>query len=169
MANLVQVNQGTALWFVPAGATQAEDAIFEIDGLATGAGRQSAQIDFGIAAREYIFAWRAFVQFATAPVVGEVVRIYLKTSNDDTIDHPDNDDGTGDAAVSAEDKLKNLTQIGTIIVDEAVQDIEMVASGVVDIRAEVVQVVFWNATADALTTDENENGFLLTPIAEEIQ
>ena len=169
MANLIQVNQGTALWFVPDGATQAQDAIFEVDGLGAGAGHQSAQVDFGVAAREYIFAWRAFVQFATTPVLGEIVRIYLKTSNDDTIDHPDNDDGTGNAAVSAEDKLKNLKLLGSIIVDEAAADIEMVASGVVDIRAEIVQVVFWNGTADALTTDENENGFILTPIAEEIQ
>lgn len=171
MPNLINVNPETTLWFVPAAATQAEDAIFEVDGLASGAGQQSAQHDFGVAARSALFEWRAFVQFATAPVLGETVDIYLKTagSSASATAHPDNDDGTGDAAVSAEDKLRNLHFIGSIVVDEAVANIEMVASGIVEIRARAVQVVFWNATADALTTDVNENGFMLTPVPDEVQ
>ncbi len=171
MANLVYRNRETTLWFVPAAATQAETAIFEVDGIAAAAGRQSAQHDLGEGALSRIYTWRAFVQFATAPVVGEAVRIYLKTAGNSVsaTAHPDNDDGTGDAAVSAEDKLNNLHFIGSIIVDEAVADIEMVASGTVEISARAIQVVFWNATADAFTTDENENGFSLSPAPDEVQ
>lgn len=166
MPNLIYQNEGTDIVFAPATATDS-DVTFEVDGLASGAGQQSAQHDFGVAARSPIFTWRAFVQFATAPVVGEIIEVYLKT--DSTTSHPDNDDGTGDAAVSAEDKLKNLHFIGSIIVDEAAADVEMVGSGLVEIRDRYVQVVFWNATADALTTDVNENGFVLTPVPDEIQ
>lgn len=157
---------GTVIRFIPAAATLAESAIFEIDGLGSGAGRQSAQFDFGTARHTNIFDWRAFAQFATAPVLGERIDIYLKTS-DGT--REDNDDGTGDLAVSAEDKLNNLHLIGSIIVDEAVADTEMVASGTVEIRSRYVQVVVWNASADALTTDVDENGVYLTPATVEIE
>jgi len=171
MANLIYRNRETTLWFVPAGATQAEDAVFEVDSLGTLAGRQSAQLDLGEGAVSAMYEWRAFVQFATAPVIDETVDIYIKTAGDDSAatTHPDNDDGVGDAAVSAEDKLKNLHYIGSIVVDEAVADVEMVASGTVYITARAIQVVFWNATADALTADENENGFMLSPVPDEIQ
>jgi len=152
--------------FAPAAATDS-DVTFEVDGLGTLAGHQSAQHDFGTSARSRRFAWRAFIQFATAPVIGEVVEVYLKTSS--TEGHPDNDDGTGDAALSAQDKLRNLHQIGRIQVDEAVVDIEMVGSGTVDLDHRFLQVVFFNRTADALTTDVNENGFNLTPFPDEIQ
>ena len=167
MANKIYQIEETALWFVPATAAQAEDAIFEVDALGSAAGQQSAQLDLGTTARSRWFAWRAFVQFATNPVLGETIRIYLKTSG--TGGHPDNDDGTGDLAVSAEDKLRNLHLIGEIEVDQALADFEMVASGRVWIPDRYVQVVFWNGTADGLTTDVDENGFILTPIPAEIQ
>lgn len=160
MASLLYQNDETTIWFVPAAAAQAEDAAFEVHNLASGAGRQSAQHDFTAAARPYRFVWRAFVQFIAAPVIPETIDIYLKTS-DGT--HPDNDDGTSEGAVSAIDKLNNLHHIGSIVVDETTADIEMVASGVIEISARYVQVVFWNASQDGLTNDVDENGFNLTP------
>ena len=171
MANLVYRNRETTLWFVPATASQAEDAAFEVHNLASGAGRQSAQHDLGEGAVSGWYEWRAFVQFATTPVLGETVDIYLKTagSSASATAHPDNDDGTSEGAVSASDKLKNLHWIGAIIVDEATADIEMVASGFVYIAARAIQVVFWNSTADALTNDVDENGFMLSPVPDEVQ
>lgn len=166
MANKVYQHDETVIHFVPAAAAQAEDAAFEVHNLAAGAGRQSAQHDFGTSARASLFVWRAFVQFATAPVVAETVDIYLKTSEGT---HPDNDDGTGEGAVSADDKLRNLHFIGSIVVDEAAADIEMVASGLIEIRARYVNVVFENSTADGLTNDVDENGFNLTPVPDELQ
>ena len=171
MANLVYRNRETTLWFVPAAATQAEDAAFEVHNLASGAGRQSAQHDLGEGAIAGWYEWRAFVQFATTPVLGERVDIYLKTagSSASATAHPDNDDGTSEGAVSASDKLKNLHYLGSILVDEATADIEMVASGFVFIAARAIQVVFWNSTADALTNDDDENGFMLSPVPDEVQ
>ncbi len=171
MPNLIYQNPEATVWFVPAGATQAEDVVFEIDGIASGAGRQSAQWDRGVGATAALYEWTAFVQFATEPVLAETVSIYLKPSGTSAsaTAHPANDDGTGDAAVSAIDKLNNLQLIGVISVDEAAADIEMVARGVVYTTARAYQVVFWVNGADALTTDENENGFFLTPIPDELQ
>jgi len=171
MPNLIYVNRETTLWFVPAAAAQAEDYAFELHNLASAAGRQSAQCDLGDAARSAWYEWRAFVQFATAPVLGEHVDFYLKTagSSDSATAHPDNDDGTGEGAVSAEDKLRNLHYLGSIEVDQATQDIEMVASGIVYIPFRAFNVVVWNSSADALTNDVDENGFMLSPIPDEIQ
>ena len=171
MANLIYQNPETTIWFVPATATQAEDAAFEVHNLASSAGRQSAQYDGGVGATPSLYEFCAFVQFATTPVLGETVDVYLKFagSSDSATAHPANDDGTSESAVSSDDKLRNLQWICSITVDEAVADVEMVARGVVFIPSRAFQVVFWNRTADALTNDVNENGFYLTPIPEEIQ
>lgn len=171
MANAIYKNPETTLWFVPASAAQAEDAAFEVHNLASGAGRQSSQHDFGVGATAGWYEWRAFVQFATTPVLAETVDIYLKTagSSASATAHPDNDDGTSEGAVSAEDKVNNLHLLGCIVVDEATADVEMVASGYVFIAARAVQVVFWNSTADGLTNDVDENGFMLTPVPMEVQ
>jgi hypothetical protein len=171
MANLIYQNPEATVWFVPATATQAEDAAFEVHNLASGAGRQSAQWDRGVGATSAWYEWCAFVQFTTTPVVGETVDIYLKpagTSASATA-HPANDDGTSEGAVSAEDKTKNLDFVGSIVVDEAAANVEMVARGAVYLTARAYQCAFWNSAADALTNDVNENGFFMTPIPDEVQ
>lgn len=137
------------------------DVVITLASLGAGAGRQSADLDLGASAQPFMFRWRAWVKFATAPVVGETVDIYIKT-NDGT--HYDNDDGTGDAAVSAEDKLKNLHFLGSIVVDEASATPEFSASGTVTIFERYVQLVFWNATADALSATAADNGAYLEEI-----
>ena len=171
MANEILRNRGTTLWFVPAAAAQAEDYAFELHNLASAAGRQSAQCDLGEGAVSALYEWRAFVQFATTPVLNERVDFYLKTagSSASATAHPDNDDGMGEGAVSSINKLKNLHYLGSIVVDEAVADIEMVASGEVVILARAFNVVVWNASADGLTNDVDENGFMLSPVPMEIQ
>lgn len=171
MANLIYQNPETTIWFVPATAAQAEDAAFECHNLATLAGRQSAQYDRGVGATAAWFECVAFVQFATTPVLKETIDVYLKyagTSASATA-HPANDDGTTEGAVSAVNKVDNLHYIGSIIVDEAVADVEMVMRKMVFVPARALQVVFWNASADALTNDVDENGFFMTPIPDEIQ
>ncbi len=157
----------TDLWAVPAAATQAEDAIFECDGIADGTGWQSAQIDLGAAPRSDRFKFKGFLQLqATTPVVGNTIRQYLSTSRTATAStaKASNDDGLTSVVVSAEDKLKNLMQIDSIIVDQAAADIEFVASGEVTLLERYVQIVWWNASGAAISTDVDESGFVLTPI-----
>lgn len=164
MTNLVKVNEEAPITWLSSTGTR----VITLTSLATLTGRQGAIYDFGVAARTLRWAWRAWVQFATTPVLAEAVRIYWKSAEASAA-HPDNDDGTGDAAVSAVDKLNNLKFLGSIIVDEAAQDIEMVASGVLDINPSQGMPVFWNATVDSLTATALEHGFSLTPLPMEIQ
>ena len=168
MANLIHQNQGTVITWADSGGTH----VITLKGLASGTGRQGAEHDFGVAAVAPRLMWLAQVQFdtATVPVVGEAVHIYLKTAPDG--DNYDNDDGDGsDIAVSAEDKLRNLWYLGSIIVDEAAVDVKMQASGMIEIGAEKVAPVFWNATADTLDDDTSTTDlkFHLIPVPLEIQ
>jgi len=152
-----KVTRGTAIEFKASGG----DAALTLTSLASDAGRQSAEHDRGSGDLDLLYEWRAYCKFGTTPVVGETVDIYLKTS-DGT--HDDNDDGATDAALSAEDKLKNLTYLGSIVVDEASTTPEFSASGVCSITAQYIQIVVENSTADALSSTAADHGVILTPI-----
>ncbi len=71
--------------------------------------------------------------------------------------------------VSAEDKLRNCKFLGSIQVDQAAADIEMSASGLVELPDRYFAVIFWNATSATTTADDDENGFTLVPVPPEVQ
>ena len=163
MANLLYQNEGTNITWRSSGGTNA----ITLTSLGAGAGRQGAHHDFGVAARAYMFTWRLFMQFATAPAVDERVRIYGKAGD---ATHYDNDDGTGDIAVSAEDKLKNLKPLGVLTVDEASATPEFSASGLVYWPYRIFAPVIWNGSAgDAFSSTAADHGFDLTPVPPELQ
>ncbi len=164
MANLVYQNEGTILtWKDSTG-----DYAFTLKNLAAGAGRQGAIHDFGVGARSREFEWRLALTagFETQPVVGEFLGIYVKTG---TGTSADNDDGTGDIAVSAEDKLSNLDRIGTLKVDEAIVDIPMAKSGFIWLPNRYFMPLVWNFAADNLQDTTNTSIFTLTPVPFEVQ
>jgi len=124
MANKIYIARETSLLF--ADAAQVEDEILTLSALAAGAGRISARHDFGAASKSRIYEWRATIQWGTTPVLGESIDIYLSTS-DGT--NPDGEEGIIDAALSAENKLKNMHYIGSVIAGVATQDVDQTGSG----------------------------------------
>ena len=165
MANLIYNQPEADIVWQDTGSSPTH--IITLTSLLTTVGRQGVTHDFGATtARSRLYSWRAWVQFDTAPVLGETVGIYLKTSNGTTWD---NDDAEGDADVSAADKLKNLHFIGAIVVDEAAADVTMSASGLVSISAQEVAPVFQNDTVDSLRDVASVHGFSLRPVPDEIQ
>lgn len=164
MANLILQNEGTILTWKDSGG----DYAFTLQNLAAGAGRQGSIHDFGVAARSRKFEWRLALTdgFETQPVVGEYVGIYVKTG---TGTSADNDDGTGDIAVSAEDKLRNLPQIGSLVVDEAIVDIPIARGGFILLPSRYFMPVVWNFTADNLQDTANTSIFTLTSVPDEVQ
>ncbi len=142
------------------------DLAMTLNNLAAGAGRVGARKDFGAGSTADEFTWRLTVQFDTAPVVGETVDVYLATS-DGT--EEDGQVGTANAALSAEDKLKNLTLIGSLVVDVATVDIDFTASGVCRIPTRYVSPVIFNNTADNLQATNDTGELTLTAIPPEIQ
>jgi hypothetical protein len=161
-------NQGTKVYFSPASATN-NDVTFEVDGLGAGAGRQSAQWNRGSGAQPAEYEVRAFAKFAAQPVLDEIIGVFLKTSDSTGGTQSDNDDGVSDAAVSSEDKLKNLPQILTLTVDEENVSVELGKSALVVIVAQYVQVVWWNYTVDQISTGVNDSGVWFKPTHRQIQ
>ena len=162
MVAKVYINKETAItWTDTTG-----DLAMTLNNLAAAAARQGAVKDWGTSARTNRYEWRCSIRFATAPVVGESIRLYLKTS-DGT--YPDNDDGTGDIKVSATDKLKNLVYLGSIIVDEAATGVDMVAHGLIEHDARYFMPVIHNNSADNLVATNNICKFIITPAPFEIQ
>jgi len=160
----VYVSPETALLF--ADSAQVEDATLTLSALAAGAGRISAQHDFGASARARLFTWRATFQMATAGVVGETIDIYLSTS-DGT--NPDGEEGVADAALGSTNSLRNMQYIGSVVVDTTSIEVDITASGRCVIDAQYASVVVHNNTADALKTDTGVHGVILTPVPDGIQ
>ena len=166
MPQLIYGNEEGQLVWADSGGTYA----LTFKGLASGTGRQGATHDFGVAARAVWCVWRLMVHFdtATAPVVAEMIDAYAKTSDGTNWD---NDDGEGDIAVSAENKLRNLDLLRSLQVDEAAADVPMSKGGIVMLPATEFAPVIWNGTADTLDDDTSPTNsrFILTPFAWEIQ
>jgi hypothetical protein len=161
VANKIWQLIGTAITWLSSGGS----AAFTPTSLASGAGRQGAYYDLGTASRGRRFNYRAWLKPGATRVVGEVIEVYLVTG-DGT--HYDNNDGTGDIAVSAKDKLRNAKLLDYIQIDKNAAD-EMACSGEVVITARWVAPAFWNATANSLSTTAGDYGFELLPIEDEVQ
>lgn len=162
MANKVYVARETpVVWSDTAG-----DLVMTLNNLATGAGRVGAQKDFGGGSTPEWYEWRLTVQFATAPVVGETVDIYLSTS--DGMEE-DGQEGEADAALGTTSSLKNMHFIGSLLVTSTDADHDMTASGVCRIVTRYVSPVIRNNTADNLKATNDTSEFTLTPIPPEVQ
>ena len=164
MANKILAVRETTLKFADSAQTPTKN--LTLSALAAGAGRISAKHDFGSAAKSRLYEWRATMQWGTAPVVGESIDIYLSTS-DGT--NPDGEEGTADAALSAEDKLKNMHYIGSIIADVSTNNIDYTGSGFFNLNSQHASIVVFNNSIDALRTDTSVHAVLITPVPDEVQ
>ena len=167
-AKAYQIGETDITWLDTGGS-----AVLTLTSLGIGAGRQGARFDLGAitTARAHLFDWWFFMQFNTAPVVNEVIEIYWKGYHQAGV-HAMNDDGDADAAVSAEDKLKNLWPLGSLVVDEASVTPEFATSNPgppIWIPHRYGMPVIWNATANVFSSTAAEHGFILTPVIPQAQ
>ena len=165
MANKIYIVSETAITWKSSGGTEAFFITGTPGALGSGAGRQGALHDFGTAVKSHRYRWRARITPGATQVVDEVIGIFWKTGDGTTYD---NDDGVADQAVSAIDKLKNVTPIGTIVIDEAAA-VVMSAHGEIEFSERWGGPIFWNYTANSLSSTMTTYGFDLQPIPDEIQ
>ena len=164
MANKLYLAEETStIW----GSEVGDDLAMTTESLADGSGRQGAQLDLGVAPRADRHNARHFGQCVATATLGGLLEWYRKTG-DGT--HYDNDDGTGDIAVSADDKLRNLLPLPPSIVDEAAANIEY-GRGNIEIKLldRYVMPVLQNESGAATTADDSETKFILTPMPPELQ
>jgi len=162
MANLIyQLPQTAKVWKSSGG-----DAVWTPTSLGSGAGRQGAHLDFGSTARSRLYAWICSIVPGATRVVGQIgLRIYWK-AGDGT--YYENDDGTGDAAVSSINKLRNLRVLGAITIDEDAA-VPMTASGLIELPHRYGAPVGWNGSSNALSSTATDFFFALYPVPDEIQ
>lgn len=145
------------------GSEVGDTVAWSTEAIANAAGRQSAFHDRGdlTTARPERYRYRfVMAGWQATPTVGNVLELRIKTSDGTT---PDNDDGTGDAAVSAEDKLKNLGFVGEIVCDEAAANIPAATEGIIYLTERYVGFVLWNRGGSALRNLESGCKLYLTP------
>jgi len=164
MPNKVYINPETALKF--ADSAQTPTKTLTLTGLATDTGRISARHDLGATARSEWYEWRATFQMGTAATVGDTIDLYLSTS-DGT--NPDGQEGTTDATIGSVDSLKNMTFIGSVIIDTISTNTSITSSGICRIVSRYVSVVVYNNTTVSLRANTTVNNVLLTPIPPEVQ
>lgn len=143
----VYVHEETPVTWGPTGDSPTE--LMTSGALAAGAGRQGALHDFGTTARSRRGVLRVWFTPGATRVVGEPVRVYWKTGDGTQYD---NDDGTGDIAVSSINKLRNLDQVMTLQIDED-SAVVMGTSEEFEFSDRYGGPVVWNATANALAAD----------------
>lgn len=165
MPNKLYLQEETDVVF---GSEVGDDVAWSTEGIANNAGRQSALYDLGAPPRAAELRYRFYTQLQATPTVGQAIRLYKKTAAASAA-HPDNDDGTGDAAVSAENKLLNLDIVDQLKVDEAAADVEMVRHGLTVEYSRQIGWVFWNESGASTTADAAETKLIMTPVPPEIQ
>lgn len=160
MANEFYIKHGSEIVF---GSEVGDDVAWTIENIANAAGRQSSFYDQGAegTARPLFWQYRIFTQAQATPTVGNQLRCFLKTSDGS---HPDNDDGTTDAAISSINKLLNLTTLHSPTVDEAAADTMFVNKGMLPIPHRYFGVAGWNAMGSSITNDDTETKAIFTPL-----
>lgn len=162
MTNSIYRAIETAVTFRDSGG----DAAITLQNLAAGAGRVSAQVDRGTGSKPRLYQWRGVFQFETAPVVGELIELYIFESDGTYID---GNVGGADAALGS-DKRKNGHYIGAVIVDTTSTGTNIVGSNLCLINSQYYSVGVWNGSAgDNLKNTANANRVILTPVPDQIQ
>jgi hypothetical protein len=161
VASKIYLHAETPITFKSSGGT----VTFTPTSVADAAGRISARHDLGSGARARRYEWRARTKLGAAATIGRAVEVYLCTS-DGTV--ADGNQGTSDAAFSAADKRRNLKFLGVIEVDKNDSTEVFHASGVVEIDARYVSVVWWNDTGQSLSSTAGDHEFILTPVPDEV-
>jgi len=160
MANEAYINSGTSLLINgEAGAAYA----FSVEGVATAAGRVSAQIDLGAAPRPAIYHWSCEVQFQATPTQYAGLELYVATAPDGDATQIDGDVGNADAALGDADMRYNLTYLGTVVSENAAASEKCVASGVITLYTRYVSIVAYNSSGATVNATDSNFRFDMQP------
>lgn len=146
------------------GSDGTQAALFTLAGTGAGAGRQSSIFDLG-AYRPWSVSWQAQCEFATAPVLGETVDLYIVRSSDSLGTIVDGDLGAVDAAIATIDTLRNLARgkLGSLVAQTNLVTPLPQSSGDWVILARYIIIAAWNYSAlDALSGTAANNFVDLT-------
>ena len=105
------------------------DVAWSVEGVTNGAGRVSAQKDWGAAPRAYVYQWSCEVQFQATPTQYATLDLYVAEAPDGDSTQISGDVGASDAALGDVDMVRNLKYIGSVVSENAAASEKCVASG----------------------------------------
>ena len=161
MANEAYIRNGTSKRID--GATGADYA-FSVEGLTNGAGRVSAQIDWGAAPRPAIYEWSCEVQWQATPTQGAVLELYVAGAPDADATQIDGDVGNADAALGDVDMRRNLRYIGCVASENAAASEVSVASGTFEFTQRYMSIVAYNAAGATVNATDTNFRFDIIPV-----
>ena len=163
MPNKIYISRETPIKFVDAGGT----ITLGLSGLDIDTARISDRYDQGAGSTASDFTIRATVSYANAPILGEVVDIWISTSDGA---EEDGQLGIIDANVSDNNLLKNCIFVGSIVLTAITTD--QTASFIVRIPTRYFSIIVHNravTAGDTLTASTSASFVTVTPIPYEIQ
>ena len=161
MANEAYIRKGTSKRID--GATGADYA-FSVEGLTNGAGRVSAQIDWGAAPRPALYEWSCEVQWQATPTQGAVLELYVAGAPDADATQIDGDVGNADAALGDVDMRRNLRYIGCVVSENATASEVSVASGTFEFTQRYMSIVAYNAAGATVNATDSNFRFDIIPV-----
>lgn len=161
MANESYLQKGAPLLI--SGAAGADYA-WSVEGIASAAGRVSAQIDLGAAPRPDEFEWSCEVQFQATPTQGLGLELYRAGAPDSDATQIDGDIGNIDAALGDVDMRRNLRAIGYVVSENAAAGEICVASGTFRHTNRYLSLVAYNGSGASVNATDTNFVFILRPI-----
>lgn len=145
------------------------DVAWSVEGLTNGAGRVSAQKDWGAAPRASEFSWSCEVQLQATPTQYKTLSLYVATAPDGDSSQITGDPGTSDAALGDVDATENMMFIGQIVSENAAAGEVLVASGVFQSTERYHSYVIVNNTGASVNATDSNFRFNIQPKFVEVQ
>ncbi len=173
MANLLYRKQETRITFEPSGGT----ITFTITSLGAADGQISNQLDRGASSHAQRYAGAFRTQFATIPVVDEVIRIYLiegwefRDGGTPAVKEGGDLPGTDNAITDESRFTAGGILIGRLVVPPSpAADTEYISLPFeFETEARYLQIGLWNDAVDALTATAGEHEVAMYPVPPELQ
>lgn len=166
MANELYIANGTALLF---NGEVGADVAFSVEGVADGAGRISAQKDWGAAPRAYLYQWSCELQWQATPTQYGTLDLYIAEAPDGDSTQIAGDQGASDAALGDVDSVLNMRYIGSVVSENATASEKCVAHGAFESNARYFSIVAVNNGGAAINATDSNFRFDITPQAYQVQ
>lgn len=166
MANESYINKGAALLI---NGEVAANYALSVEGIGTGTGRVSAQIDLGALPRPSRFEWSCEVQFQATPTQYKGLELYIACAPEHDATQIDGDVGNADAALADVDMRRNLKFIGYVVSENAAAAEKCVASGIFENTFRYLSIVVFNDSGAAVNATDSNFRFDLRPVYDQGQ
>ena len=166
MAGEVYINKGTAK---KVNGEAGADVAWSMEGVTNGAGRVSAQIDWGALPRPSRYEWHCEVQWQATPTQGKALELYIATAPDNDATMIDGDVGSSDAALGDADMRRNLRAIGAVVSENAAASEICKASGEFECSSRYMSIVGYNDAGATINATDSNFVFYIQPVYDQAQ